>query len=398
MFKRIHIKNFLSCQDVVIDNMSGMTALIGRNGSGKTNIFKAIQWLANCATSTQPIESIIRYPSTQISFVIVLDKNYFRYKLEATFTQETDNNPHTSLNEKLDIQTQTGEWKNIVYRQRDIIRIWGHDTDIQTDIAMPSLPVLTAMMPQKPVVKQIFAIIKFLKAVRYYPLDEPNQPNTEIGSDGYVRHLDYIKWLNKFDRSDLNTSVIMRLLHLFLAESESYDELKTLLGANGLDILENINIIPLPYPVKNKGDDKVNELYFIEFYPSSNRGQTSTTDYFRYKELSFGTRRLLRILVSVISDKSAVLLLEQPEDGIHVELLHKIIPLLKSYSDQGQFILASHSPEVLNRLEPQEIRLVTMKNGITYLRSLDKTDIATAHQFIREQGTLSDFLETIPED
>jgi len=92
------------------------------------------------------------------------------------------------------------------------------------------------------------------------------------------------------------------------------------------------------------------------------------------------------------------LLLEQPEDGINVGLLHKIIPLLKSYSDQGQFILASHSPEVLNRLEPQEIRLVTMKNGITYLRSLDKTDIATAHQFIREPGTLSDFLETIPED
>ena len=399
MFKRIHIKNFLSCQDVILDNLEGMTVLIGRNGSGKTNILKAIQWAANCATSNQPIEYIIKYPSTQINFIIILDKNYFRYQLEATFIQGMDNNPQTSLNERLDIQSQTGEWQNIIVRQGDIIRIWGHDTEIQTNTAMPSLPVLTALMPQKPVVKQISSVIKFLKAVCYYPLDEPNQLNTEIGSNGYVRHLDYIEWLNKYNnnRSEPNTSVIMRLLHLFLAEPKAYEELNTLLGINGLDIIEKIDIVPHPFPVRDKGDDKGNELYFIEFLPSSNRG-TSTSNYFNYHALSFGSRRLLRILVSVIYDQSAVLLLEQPEDGIHIELLHKMIPLLKSYSEQGQFILASHSPDILNRLEPQEIRLVTMEKGVTYLRSLDKTEIATAHQFIREQGTLSDFIETIQED
>jgi hypothetical protein len=34
MLKRIQIKNFRSCKDVVLDNLGSMTALVGRNGSG----------------------------------------------------------------------------------------------------------------------------------------------------------------------------------------------------------------------------------------------------------------------------------------------------------------------------------------------------------------------------
>lgn len=390
MFKQIHIKNFLSCQDIVLDNLESLTVLVGRNGSGKTNILKAIQWAANCATSMQPIE-YTKYLSTQISLFVVLDDNYFRYQLEITFIQQMDDDFQTALHEKLDRQSQPGEWQNLLTRQKDMIRIFGHENEIQTDAAIPSLPVVTALMPQKSITKHIAALINFLKTVHYYPLDELNQPNTEIGSDGYVRHIDYIQWLNQHNnRFEPNTSVIMRLLRMFLAKPASYEELKTLLGANGLDIIEEIHIVLL----KNEGHDKVNQLYLLEFFPSSNRG-TSTSQYFNYQALSFGTRRLLRILVSILCDKSAVLLLEQPEDGIHAGLLHKIIPLLKSYAQQRQFILASHSSEILNRLTPQEVRLVTMANGITHLRPLTQSEKNAAEQFTHEQGTLSEFLETI---
>jgi predicted ATPase len=376
MFERIHIQNFLSCQDVVIDDMRGFTALVGRNGSGKTNILRAIQWAVESATSTQPIKSALMIPAT-VGFVLVLDKTRFRYQLEVTLiTQEPDNTHKTYINEKLEIQTPSGEWQNLVFRQGDTIRISGHDTDIQTGIAMPSLPALEALMPQKPVVKPVSSVINFFNAVRYYPLDEPNLPNMEIGSNGYVKHLDYIEWLNKYNsRPEPNSSVIMRLLHLSLEKPETYEALKTLLGANGLELIEDIHIISQSFPIERR--DKSNAFYVIEFLPSANRG-TLTQNYFTYQELSFGTRRLLRLLVSVIYDKSAMLLLEQPEDGIHVGLLHKLVPLLKTYSDQGQFLIASHSSEVFNRLEPQEIRLVTMVNGVTHLRPFDDIEITEA--------------------
>ncbi len=52
MLKRVHIEGFRSCQDVLIDNIGTMTALIGRNGSGKTNILRAIEGIARMATAT----------------------------------------------------------------------------------------------------------------------------------------------------------------------------------------------------------------------------------------------------------------------------------------------------------------------------------------------------------
>jgi AAA15 family ATPase/GTPase len=78
MFKRIHIKKFLSCQEVVIDNMEGMTALIGRNGSGKTNILKAIWWVANHIISHQPLKTS-RDENTEINLLLDIIPIKFKY-------------------------------------------------------------------------------------------------------------------------------------------------------------------------------------------------------------------------------------------------------------------------------------------------------------------------------
>ena len=107
---------------------------------------------------------------------------------------------------------------------------------------------------------------------------------------------------------------------------------------------------------------------------------------------------LIRIVVSLIYDKSSIFLIEQPEDGIHPELLHKLIPLIRSYSDKAQFIIASHSPEVLNRLEASEIRLITMNRGLTNARKLTSKELSVVSDYISEEGTLSDFLDSIQED
>ena len=55
MIKRIKIVNFRSCKEVVLDNLGPMTVLIGRNGTGKTNVLKAIDWAAKARR--QPIRS-----------------------------------------------------------------------------------------------------------------------------------------------------------------------------------------------------------------------------------------------------------------------------------------------------------------------------------------------------
>ncbi|MEK8019526.1 MAG: AAA family ATPase [Candidatus Parabeggiatoa sp.] len=385
MFRRIHIQNFLSCQDVVIDNMEGMTALIGRNGSGKTNVLKAIAWIANSVISHQPIKTS-RDENTEIKLFLELDNAHYHYELKII-----PKLPQAFLIEKLEIQISSNHWQTLFHRQRDIIQVEGYETEIKVGIAIPSLSALMALLPQEStLMKQISSLINFLQAVRYYPLDE-KQLLTEAT---LFEQTSYINWLNQYQTDpDTNSSVVMRLLHLSLERATDFKALKTLLGSKGLDIIEEIKIETIHSSEKGEQSDV---FYRILFQPSLS--EHSNTGLFSYHHLSFGTRRVLRILVSVIYDKSTVLLLEQPEDGIHVGLLHKLIPLFKSYADQGQFIFASHSPEIVNRLAPQEIRLVTMENGFTFLRPLNETEKAVAHQFICEEGTLSDFIETLQEE
>ena len=117
-----------------------------------------------------------------------------------------------------------------------------------------------------------------------------------------------------------------------------------------------------------------------------------------HEELSLGTRRLFRIIVSMIYEKSSVLLLEHPEDGIHAGLLNKLIPLLKTYADPAQFVITSHSSNVFDQLEAQDIRLVTMEDGDTHVRALTEKETQIAQKFMSKEGSLSEFLETVQED
>jgi AAA15 family ATPase/GTPase len=362
-----------------------MTALIGRNGSGKTNILKAIGWIAHLMISPQSLKTS-REENTEIDLWLELDNTHYHYELKIW-----PNSTQNFLNEKLVVQIAADKWQTLFHRQQNTIKVENDTDEIKVGSAIPSLSALIALLPQESTLrKPISSIVNFFQTVRYYPLDE-KQLTAEVAT--LFTHSNYLNWLNNNENQlEVNSSVVMRLLHLFLEKPDEFEELKNLIGSKGIAIIEDITVETIRLSEKN--DDKSDVFYRILFQPSLSHD----SEKFNYQNLSFGIRRLLQILVSIIHDKSAVLLLEQPEDGIHIGLLHKMIPLLKSYSEQGQFILASHSAEVLNRLEPQEIRLVTMENGITYLRSLDKTEIATAQQFIREQGSLSDFIETIQED
>ena len=65
------------------------------------------------------------------------------------------------------------------------------------------------------------------------------------------------------------------------------------------------------------------------------------------------------------------MLVEHPEDSIHQGLLRKLLGVLRTYSGQSQLILSSHSSVVFNTLDPRAIRLVTMEEGNTKVRSAD---------------------------
>jgi energy-coupling factor transporter ATP-binding protein EcfA2 len=57
-------------------------------------------------------------------------------------------------------------------------------------------------------------------------------------------------------------------------------------------------------------------------------------------------------------DAPRVLLIEEPENGLHPLRLHEVVNLLRSLTQQGvQVILTTHSPDLLSACDPTEVRV-----------------------------------------
>ena len=97
--------------------------------------------------------------------------------------------------------------------------------------------------------------------------------------------------------------------------------------------------------------------------------------------VSDGTVRLLALLVVTtwsVHD-SSLITIEEPENGVHPHLAEYLVEILRSASEQSQVIVTTHSPALLDHLEPQEVILCDKKDGFTKLQSA--SSVADIDQF-----------------
>lgn len=400
--QKVTLKNFRTCGNVELTDLGHLTVLMGRNGVGKTNILQGIEWLAQTASASKAVDtdpfsigifSISANPFLgQISFSV--NGTSYRYTLKLNYSSggiiasaidggvvQTAN-----LEEHLERQVVSGKWRNVLERKDK--SVWGADGDLLAEIH-PAIPMLSAIISLKPyeyTKEDILAVQNYLRGVKYYPFDEVANPSNEK-LIGIVPQTEYKKWLAQVgDSISLDDSVVMRLLHMYLDRRNDFDELKELLGFNGLGILSSIEV--------TDGLFTFDTYYFIRFQPGNGWEDVGLPS-FAYEKLSSGTRRIIRILVSFFYDRNSVFLFEQPEDAIHPGLLRKLIDLLRGYDDKGQLIMTSHSSDLFNVLKPEEVRLVTMQGGATAIRALSEKELDSAKRYINEEGSLSDFLEML---
>ncbi len=400
--QKVTLKNFRTCGNVELTDLGHLTVLMGRNGVGKTNILQGIEWLAQTASASKAVDtdpfsigifSISANPFLgQISFSV--NGTSYRYTLKLNYSSggiiasaidggvvQTAN-----LEEHLERQVVSGKWRNVLERKDK--SVWGADGDLLAEIH-PAIPMLSAIISLKPyeyTKEDILAVQNYLRGVKYYPFDEVANPSNEK-LIGIVPQTEYKKWLAQVgDSISLDDSIVMRLLHMYLDRRNDFDELKELLGFNGLGILSSIEV--------TDGLFTFDTYYFIRFQPGNGWEDVGLPS-FAYEKLSSGTRRIIRILVSFFYDRNSLFLFEQPEDAIHPGLLRKLIDLLRGYNDKGQLIMTSHSSDLFNVLKPEEVRLVTMQGGATAIRALSEKELDSAKRYINEEGSLSDFLEML---
>jgi hypothetical protein len=142
---------------------------------------------------------------------------------------------------------------------------------------------------------------------------------------------------------------------------------------------------------------------FIEFLIDEN--------WYPFSSLSDGTKRLFYIIAEVAYESRyyftadgmalrepdsvhKIILIEEPELGIHPHQLHELMLFLKEQSRHKQIIITTHSPEVLDILDKDELGNVIIasyeKGEGTKLRHLDEAEIAKAQKYM-EEDYLSDY-------
>jgi predicted ATPase len=91
-----------------------------------------------------------------------------------------------------------------------------------------------------------------------------------------------------------------------------------------------------------------------EIYVELNSGQQVSAEF-----LSEGLLFYLAFAAVPYLSPVSVILVEEPENGLHPARIKDVVNVLRELSKSVQVIIATHSPLVINELEPEEVTVVT---------------------------------------
>ena len=95
-------------------------------------------------------------------------------------------------------------------------------------------------------------------------------------------------------------------------------------------------------------------------------------------EVSDGTIQALALFIALFDPRHSVLVLEEPENSVHPWILRMFVDLCREVQDK-QIVLTTHSPVLLNYVDPKIVRLAFLKGGRTHIvRLVDLEDEVAA--------------------
>ena len=91
-------------------------------------------------------------------------------------------------------------------------------------------------------------------------------------------------------------------------------------------------------------------------------------------EVSDGTIQTLALLVALFDAESTVLVIEEPENSVHPWIIRHIIEACAEASKRKQIIITTHSPIVMDAVEPEQMWVVWRSNGESHISKISSLD------------------------
>ena len=129
-------------------------------------------------------------------------------------------------------------------------------------------------------------------------------------------------------------------------------------------------------------------------------GFKTNGEWFKWNELSDGTRRITWIVLNILLTDNKIILIEEPELGIHPHQLARLMDFIKDQSEHKQIIITTHSPEVLDVLESHELDRIKIARydevrGTTVIEGLSEKKMALIQKYIKNTSLLSNYWSNI---
>lgn len=345
MLSKLRVQHYKSLFDTQVD-LEPLTVFIGPNGSGKSNICEALAILSDFLqrlidTGDNPANIKNFFPQS----LQVVNKN--QPSIESKFwhgksdylsfdvsTISKTENRHSEKSENL-LELSV----HFDYPQQNVsLKISGKTID-RTDY-IPSIRqfLVSNEYPDSP-------IANALSKVGIYDFAPVNLSSN-------------IPSLGSMERT--GQGIAYALVDILHANRKSFDELEERLTR----LVPNIQRIALPRAN--------NQTFLLELIDRYSQHHIPASD------ISDGTLRILAFLTALYQeDTPSIICFEEIENGVHPWLLHKMMELLKTVSTEGitgkpvQVLITTHSPVLLNYVEPHQVRAVELDNeGKTQVHSL----------------------------
>ncbi len=357
--KEVHVSNYRSLQNSDVSFKRGLNILIGKNGAGKSNLFSFLDRVISRCNFLNPV--VLKNTNLLFNYSFEFKKGSKKNEVSVSVSSEP------SISSKVKVVKKNSNKTVYEYRLLDKNKLSPeHEEEKKNDwlfIESKSFRYLQFEMPND---------LVWLKAPSKINVDQGGN----ITSDSlYNSEFSFIfffedKLTSKLARyayenkSNLIHADIKAIIFDFFSEFTNKVNLNSI-----LDHFSPISEVRLSLNMNlYTGNNRVSiENLIIEFKLNN--------EWISWSFLSDGTKRLFYLITEILYSDDDVLLIEEPELGIHPHQLHKLMDFIKEQSASKQIIISTHSPTVLDVLGPNEldrIQIVQMTDKGTIFKRLTK--------------------------
>jgi AAA15 family ATPase/GTPase len=376
---KLHLKGYKSIIDCEFEINKGLNILIGKNGAGKSNLFDSIENVLNPSTSKSNFKfsNFIFLTEDENSFEI----EYERIAIDIISKLDDLTIPKFNIKRKLFINQD--------------LKHEGFSDSFTSEI-------ITFQSKEYVISRSIGSFFVEIGYKFPWPL---------YMKFGFPENLDCIEKAGIIE-IDLNGGIwykpkTLNFLNNLFWRAELSMQLEN--GTSSLLTRETIKdelIIPENIILNLNKYSPIKSLRFntnINIYEDDNQLLIENLKieflvndtWLSYSQLSDGTKRLFYIITEITAKESGLILIEEPELGIHPHQFSLLMDFIKKESETKQIIISTHSPKALDHLDKDELDNILIasyeKSEGTQVRHLTIEEKEHAANYREDVGFLSDF-------